>query len=146
MEDVDDEESGEDDEDNDDDEGNRDLRLRFLFDRPETREEGWAALTTTCCLTCRKDETDLVAGASSLEGLEWLEADRTKHPLEPHSYELLRPTVTIRCRGVDADSGVQDTGNTAGTGRKTPPLRDATSHKISHGRTKVRRLRASEQW
>jgi hypothetical protein len=35
----------------DDDEGNRDLRLRFLFDRPETTEEGWVALTTTCCLT-----------------------------------------------------------------------------------------------
>jgi hypothetical protein len=80
MEDVEDEESGEDDE-NDDDEGNRDLCLRFLFDRPETTEEGWVALTTTSCLTCRdKGETDLVAGASSLEGVEWLEAGKMKQP------------------------------------------------------------------
>jgi hypothetical protein len=35
-------------------------------------------------------------------------------------------------QGVDVSSGVRDTGNTAGTGRMTPPLRDATSHKISH--------------
>jgi hypothetical protein len=46
MEDVDDEESGDDDEDDDDDEGDRDLRLRFLFYRPKTTEEGWAALTS----------------------------------------------------------------------------------------------------
>jgi hypothetical protein len=145
MEDVDDEDSGEDNEDDDD--GNRDLRLRFLSDRPETTERGWAALTTTSCLTCRdKSETDLVAGASSLEGIEWLEAGKTRRPLKPHSCELLRPTVTTRCRGVDVDSGVQDTGNTAGTERILLPPQDATSHKISHGRTKVRRLRASEQW
>jgi hypothetical protein len=111
----------------------RDLRLRFLSDRPRTTEGGWAAMTTTCCLTCRNDETDLVAGASSLEGVEWLEAGVMRRPLEPHSCELLRPTVTIWCRGVDVDSGVGDTGSTTETGRKTPPLRDATSHKISHG-------------
>jgi hypothetical protein len=35
-----------------------------------------------------------------------------RRPLEPHSCELLRPTVTIRCRGVDVDSGVGDTGST----------------------------------
>jgi hypothetical protein len=134
------------DEDDDNDERHRDLRFRFLFYRPETTEEGWAALTTTCCLTCREGETDLVAGASSLEGVEWLEVGKMNDPLEPHSSELLRPTVTIWCRGADVDSGVGDTGNTAGTERILLPLQDATSHKISHGRTKVRRLRASEQW
>jgi hypothetical protein len=79
MEDVEVEENGRDDEDDDNDERNRDLHFLSLFDRPETTEGGWAALTTTCCLTCRpKGKTNLVAGASSLEGVEWLEAGKMK--------------------------------------------------------------------
>jgi hypothetical protein len=54
----------------------------------------------------------------------------------------------ITVQGVDMDSGVGNTGNTAGTGRMTPPLRDAATHEISHGhmepgRTRARKLRAS---
>jgi hypothetical protein len=144
--DVDYEESGEDYEDDDDDEGNPRLALPLIS---QTRDHGRRLGGVDDHLlpySPRQSETNLVAGASSLEGVEWLEADKAKYPLEPHSCELLRPTVTIRCRGADVDSGVGDTGNTAGTERILLPLQDTTSHKISHGRTKVRRLRASEQW
>jgi hypothetical protein len=146
MEDVDDEESGEDDEDDDDEEKPR-LAPPLLVLQTRDHGKGLGGVDDHLLpYSPRQSETNLIAGASSLEGVEWLEADKTKYPLEPHSYELLQPTVTIRCRRVDVHSGVGDAGNTTGTERITPPLWDATSHKISHERTKVRRLRASGQW
>jgi hypothetical protein len=59
-------------------------------------------------------ETGLVARAFSLEGEKRLRAGEMQGPLEPHSFELLRPTVTLRCWGVDMDSGVRNTGKTTG--------------------------------
>jgi hypothetical protein len=97
------------DEDDDNDERNRDLRFR------QTRDHGVGLGGVDDHLlpySPRQSETNLVAGASSLEGVEWLKAGVMRRPLEPHSCELLRPTVTIRCRGVDVDSGVGDTEST----------------------------------
>jgi hypothetical protein len=44
----------------------------------------------------------------SLEGENRLRAGEKQKPLEPHSYELLRPTMEIRCKGLalKAASGI----------------------------------------
>jgi hypothetical protein len=92
MEDVDDEEGGEGDED--DDKRNRDLRLRFLFDRSESTEESWPALTTTCCLTCRDKKRNRPRSGSVLP--RGCRVDRSRQDKETPGAALVRVAAAER--------------------------------------------------